>query len=171
MDKKILDLTAKINSIETILLEISEKINTIELLILDKYKPKMPITFSANCNFYDTSFVLFCLKQHSLNGDIMLLKKIFIDDITDSSLYPIKIINGKIKYWMNNKYNDELNTYVRDVLYNTLFTLYTMVNTACILDNMDDIFPHNHYITSLDTPANKTSIYKKFITYLYNETI
>jgi len=78
----------------------------------------------------DQEFVKTCLLMNSINGDIRLFKKMYIDDIP-KEYYPIRHIKKKFQYWINNHMEDDHTNgkYIKDVIIKNIETCYLKINT------------------------------------------
>ncbi|MEK7098113.1 MAG: hypothetical protein AAB906_04670 [Patescibacteria group bacterium] len=176
MDKKVKDLNDRVVILEQNISNILDILTDIRNILsnpescFNSMPIKTPKVFGRMIEFYDTDFILYCLKQKHMTSDLLLLKKIYFDNI-DPSLLSLKHIGRKYKYWMNDKFNDDDGTYIKDTIYNNIYTLYTMVNTSSFLENIDDIVPNSNYIISMDTATYKNTLYKKFIAYIPYEPL
>jgi hypothetical protein len=78
----------------------------------------------------DNDFISKCLHMCSINGDIKLFKKIYIDN-TPKEYYPIRNIKKTYQYWNNNHMNDDDSngTYIKNTILKNIERAYLRINT------------------------------------------
>jgi hypothetical protein len=77
----------------------------------------------------EESFVKNCLNQTTLQGDIKLFKKMYIDNVP-KQYYPIRHIKKKFQYWFDGHMNDDHSsgTYIVNITIQNIQKLYSHLN-------------------------------------------
>ena len=183
MNKDINDLKKKIknqnknNIKETIDNQILEKKNSNDDIknIESNINENIPLVKSNSFNNYielkkqkfdlDSNFVKKCLESHSINSDLKIFKKIYIDNIPNSC-YSIRHISGNYQYWLNNKMNldDENGTYIKDTIINNITNIYLEANIFDNYKDEADLFIKNQeYILNMSKDKYKEKIFKNIL--------
>lgn len=113
----------------------------------------------------DSNFVKKCLESHSINSDLKIFKKIYIDTIPNSC-YSIRHISGNYQYWLNNKMNldDENGTYIKDTIINNISNIYLEENIFDNYKDETDLFIKNQeYILNMSKDKYKEKIFKNIL--------
>lgn len=113
----------------------------------------------------DPDFIKECLSMCSLEGDVKLFKKMYIDDV-EKTQYPIRHIKKKYQYWLNDKMNDDDSngTYIRNTIIKNIEQCYLSVNIYIDNDTeMDDFIKNQEYITKLSEQKYKEQFLKKIV--------
>jgi hypothetical protein len=78
----------------------------------------------------DNDFIAKCLHTCSINGDVKLFKKIYIDNIP-KEYYPIRNIKKTYQYWNNDHMNDDDSngTYIKNTILKNIERAYLRINT------------------------------------------
>ena len=150
---------------------IEEENKTIDSNIIDD----IPLTKCNSFNNYielkkqkfdlDSNFVKKCLESHSINSDLKIFKKIYIDNIPNSC-YSIRHISGNYQYWLNNKMNldDENGTYIKDTIINNISNIYLEENIFDNYKEETDLFIKNQeYILNMSKDKYKEKIFKNIL--------
>ena len=183
MNKDINDLKKKIknqnkNTIkETIDNQILKKKNSNDEIknIESNINENIPLVKSNSFNNYielkkqkfdlDSNFVKKCLESHSINSDLKIFKKIYIDNIPNSC-YSIRHISGNYQYWLNNKMNldDENGNYIKDTIINNISNIYLEANIFDNYKDEADLFIKNQeYILNMSKDKYKEKIFKNIL--------
>ena len=103
------------------------------------------------CIDIDEEYIKDCLSSASLEGDILLFKKIYIDNIP-KEYYPIRNIKKKYQYWLNNHMNDDdkNGTYIKETIIKNIEQCYLKVNTIDNYENIDIFIKNQDHIKKLD---------------------
>jgi len=99
----------------------------------------------------DQEFVKSCLLMNSINGDIRLFKRMYIDDVS-KEYYPIRHIKKKFQYWINNHMEDDHTNgkYIKDVIIKNIETCYLKVNMYDnFLDNIEQFMKNQEHIDNI----------------------
>ena len=92
----------------------------------------------------DDEFIKSCLLMNSMNGDIRLFKKMYIDNVS-KEYYPIRHIKKKFQYWINDHMEDD-NTngkYIKDTIIQNIEICYLKINTYENFGNNSEQFMKN----------------------------
>ena len=114
----------------------------------------------------DINFIKQCLHQNSIDGEIELFKKIYIDNIT-KEYYPIRHIKKKYQYWKDEKMNDDDSngTYIKNTIINNIEQSYFSINTIEEYNNdIDQFIKNQEYISKLSEQKYKDKFFLKIIT-------
>jgi hypothetical protein len=113
----------------------------------------------------DPDFIKECLSTCSLEGDVKLFKKMYIDDV-EKTQYPIRHIKKKYQYWLNDKMNDDDSngTYIKNTVIKNIEQCYLSVNIYIDNDTeIDDFIKNQEYITKLSEQKYKELFLKKIV--------
>jgi hypothetical protein len=113
----------------------------------------------------DINFIKNCLHQNSIDGEIELFKKIYIDNIS-KEFYPIRHIKKKYQYWKDNKMNDDdtNGTYIKNTIINNIEQSYFSVNTIEEYSNdIEQFIKNQEYIIKLNEQKYKDKFFSKII--------
>jgi len=111
------------------------------------------------------SFVKQCLDLCSINGDIKIFKKIYIDNIP-KEFYPIRHIKKKLQYWLNgHMIDDDLSgTYIKNTIIKNIEDCYLSINTyENYENNSEQFFKNQEHINKLSEDKYKDSLLNKII--------
>ena len=92
----------------------------------------------------DEEFIKSCLLMNSINGDIRLFKRMYIDNVS-KEYYPIRHIKKKFQYWTNDHMEDD-NTngkYIKDTIIQNIEMCYLKINTYDNFGNNSEQFMKN----------------------------
>ena len=131
-----------------------------DFLELNDYKNVKREYFNLN-----ESFIKECLDLCSINGDIKIFKKIYIDNIP-KEFYPIRHIKKKLQYWLNgHMIDDDLNgTYIKNTIIKNIEDCYLSINTyENYQNNNDQFFKNQEHINKLSEDKYKDSLLNKII--------
>ena len=113
----------------------------------------------------DTNFIKNCLHQNSIDGEIELFKKIYIDNIT-KEFYPIRHIKKKYQYWNDDKMNDDDSngTYIKNTIINNIEKSYFSINIIEEYNNdIDQFIKNQEYISKLNEQKYRDKFFTKII--------
>ena len=113
----------------------------------------------------DIDFVKKCLNMNNINGDIMLFKKLYIDDIP-KEYYPIRHIKKKFQYWCDGHMNDDDNngTYIKNTIIKNIEQCYLRINNDDNYGNDIEQFLRNQeHINKLMEQKYKDKILVKVV--------
>jgi hypothetical protein len=111
-------------------------------------------------------FIKSCLLMNSINGDIRLFKRMYIDNVS-KEYYPIRHIKKKFQYWINEHMEDD-NTngkYIKDTIIQNIERCYLKINTYENFGNNSEQFMKNQeHIDNITEQKYKD----KFLTQIIN---
>lgn len=113
----------------------------------------------------DEEFVKSCLDMNNIDGDLMLFKKMYIDDIP-KEYYPIRHIKKKLQYWLNNHMNDDDSngTYIKNTIIKNIENAYLGVNNYDkYINDIDQFMKNQEYISKLNVQKNKDKFLTKIV--------
>ena len=113
----------------------------------------------------DPDFIKECLSACSLEADIKLFKKMYIDDV-DKTQYPIRHMKKKYQYWLDDKMNDDdsSGTYIKNTVIKNIEQCYLSVNIYIDNDmDIDDFIKNQEYISKLSEQKYKDQFLKKIV--------
>jgi hypothetical protein len=160
---KIVNLTDKnitLNSNQDLQKTFSEEITESDNLLSLNYKD-----FKSESFILDTNFVKKCLDMNNINGDIILFKRLYIDDIP-KEYYPIRHIKKKFQYWRDGHMNDDDNsgTYIKNTIIKNIEQCYLRINNDDNYGNDIEQFLRNQeHINKLTEQKYKDKILSKVI--------
>jgi hypothetical protein len=158
---KIINLTEKnINNNEDLEKTFSEEIIESNNLLSLNYKD-----FRCESFILDTQFVKKCLDMNNINGDIILFKRLYIDDVPKEH-YPIRHIKKKFQYWCDGHMNDDDNsgTYIKNTIIKNIEQCYLRINNDDNYGNDIEQFLRNQeHINKLTEQKYKDKILSKVI--------
>jgi hypothetical protein len=156
---KIVNLTEK-NISKDLQKTFSEEIMESDNLLSLNYKD-----FKCESFILDTEFVKKCLDMNNINGDILLFKRLYIDDIP-KEYYPIRHIKKKFQYWYDGHMNDDDNsgTYIKNTIIKNIEQCYLRINNDDNYGNDIEQFLRNQeHINKLTEQKYKDKILSKVI--------
>jgi hypothetical protein len=164
------DLSKKIINLENIINKISENSSNKshlhkleETKIEKKEKDKTSIKELKIEDFdIDNSFIKECIDMTNINGDILLFKKMYIDNV-DKEYYPIRHIKKKLQYWKNNCMNDDNNgVYIKNIIIKNIEQCYFKINIyENYTDNIDQFIKNQEYLNQLTIQEKKAYLIAK----------
>jgi hypothetical protein len=137
-----------------------EKIENSNNLLINSYKDLKREMFDL-----DESFVKECLNLCSLQGDLKIFKKMYIDNVS-KEFYPIRHIKKKLQYWLDNHMNDDdvNGNYVKNTIIKNIEDCYLVINTFDNYENNIDQFLRNQdHINKLSEEKYKEKLLNKII--------
>lgn len=114
---------------------------------------------------FDELFIKDCLNLCSLQGDLKIFKKMYIDGIS-KEFYPIRHIKKKIQYWLDNHMNDDdvNGTYVKNIIIKNIENCYLAINTFDNYENnIDQLLKNQEHINKLSEEKYKDKLLNKII--------
>lgn len=161
---------------ELINIEENNDLNELNNIVKNKLNQEIPIIkVNSFSNFYidikkeklelDNSFIKKCLESHTINADLKIFKKIYIEDIPNSC-YSIRTIKGNYQYWLNNKMNDddENGTYIKDIIIHNISNAYLEANNFDHYLQDNDLFIKNQeYILDMNKQKYKDKIFNNIL--------
>ena len=113
----------------------------------------------------DENFVKQCLNSGSIEADIKIFKKIYIDNIS-KECYSIRHIRKKFQYWYNGSMKDDDSncTYIKNTIIQNIEDCYLNVNKYESYENDIDQFINNQeYINKMSEQKYKEKLFLKII--------
>ena len=113
----------------------------------------------------DEDFVRSCLNSGSIEGDIKIFKKIYINNIS-KEYYPIKNTKKKIQYWYNGhmKDDDANCTYIKNTIVQNIEDCYLNVNKYdSYQDDIDQFINNQEYINKMSEQKYKEKMLLKIM--------
>ena len=161
---------------EFINIEENNNLNELNNIEKNKLNQEIPIIkVNSFSNFYidikkeklelDNSFIKKCLESHTINADLKIFKKIYIEDIPNSC-YSIRTIKGNYQYWLNNKMNDddENGTYIKDIIIHNISNAYLEANNFDHYLQDNDLFIKNQeYILDMNKQKYKDKLFNNIL--------
>jgi hypothetical protein len=114
---------------------------------------------------FDELFIKDCLNLCSLQGDLKIFKKMYIDGVS-KEFYPIRHIKKKIQYWLDNHMNDDdvNGTYVKNIIIKNIEDCYLAINTFDNYENnVDQLLKNQEHINKLSEEKYKDKLLNKII--------
>ena len=110
-------------------------------------------------------FIKSCLLMNSVNGDIRLFKRMYIDNVS-KEYYPIRHIKKKFQYWINDHMEDD-NTngkYIKDTIIQNIERCYLKINTYENFGNNSEQFMKNQeHIDNITEQKYKDKFFTQII--------
>ncbi len=137
------------------------------------YNKKMEEDISKNFNYsfkeirsekfdsIDNNFIKNCLNLNSIEGEILLFKKMYIDGVP-KEYYPIRHIKKKFQYWFEGHMKDDNGTYLIDTIIKNIEQLYFKINIDYD-ENPDQLITNQEYIFTLSEQKYKDKFIAKMI--------
>jgi len=161
---------------ELINIEENNNLNELNNIEKNKLNQEIPIIkVNSFSNFYidikkeklelDNSFIKKCLESHTINADLKIFKKIYIEEIPNSC-YSIRTIKGNYQYWLNNKMNDddENGTYIKDIIIHNISNAYLEANNFDHYLQDNDLFIKNQeYILDMNKQKYKDKLFNNIL--------
>lgn len=164
---KLINIENKIQYLENIILknnlnELTEQTDISELSELTEQTDQTDQTNIAHKELkhelfeLDRTFIKDCLNMYSIQGDVKLFKKMYIDNIPKECL-AIKYTKRKYQYWLNNCLISDTNgNYIKNIIIKNIEQCYTSINIYDeYTDNMDLFIKNQDYITKLSDDKYK----------------
>ncbi len=114
----------------------------------------------------DNNFIKNCLNLNSIEGEILLFKKMYIDGIP-KEYYPIRHIKKKFQYWFEGHMKDDNGTYLIDTIIKNIEQLYFKINIDYD-ENPDQLIKNQEYIFTLSEQKYKDKFLTKIINIIDN---
>ena len=114
---------------------------------------------------FDELFIKDCLNLCSLQGDLKIFKKMYIDGVS-KEFYPIRHIKKKIQYWLDDHMNDDdaNGTYVKNIIIKNIEDCYLAINTFDNYENnVDQFLKNQEHINKLSEEKYKDKLLNKII--------
>jgi ribosomal protein L30E len=114
---------------------------------------------------FDELFIKDCLNLCSLQGDLKIFKKMYIDGVS-KEFYPIRHIKKKLQYWLDNHMNDDdaNGTYVKHIIIKNIEDCYLAINTFDnYKNNVDQLLKNQEHINKLSEEKYKDKLLNKII--------
>jgi hypothetical protein len=115
--------------------------------------------------YFDFDFLKKCLHSTSINSDLKIFKKIYIDDIP-CGYYSIRNIKKKYQYWLNGiMYDDDDNgTYIKNTITSNIYNCYLKINNYDnYADDLDQFIKNQEYILTLNDQKYKDKLFNHII--------
>ncbi len=138
----------------------NEKIEEPKIILINSYKDLKREMFNL-----DESFIKECLNLCSLQGDLKIFKKMYIDGVS-KEFYPIRHIKKKIQYWLDNHMNDDdvNGSYVKNTIIKNIEDCYLAFNTFDNYENnVDQFLKNQEHINKLNEEKYKDKFLNKII--------
>ena len=113
----------------------------------------------------DFDFVQKCLHGQSMQNDLKIFKKIYIDNIP-CGYYSIRNIKKKYQYWLNGTMNndDDHGTYIKDTISSNIYNCYLKINNYDnYADDIDQFVKNQEYILNLNEQKYKDKLFAQII--------
>lgn len=113
----------------------------------------------------DNIFVKECLDKCSIDSDIKIFKKIYIENVS-KELYPIKYKRKKIYYWYNEQMieDDSNYTYIKNSVIKNIEDCYLNINKyECYEDNIEQFINNQDHINKMSEIKYKEKFIEKII--------
>jgi hypothetical protein len=116
---------------------------------------------------FDDNFVKDCLNYCNYHGDLLLFKKMYIDNV-EKEHYPIRHIKKRFQYWLNGSMNDDdkNGTYIRETIIKNIELLYLKVNECDSYSDMDIFLKNQEHINKLSELKYKESFLIKICNFI-----
>ena len=148
------------NELKIVKEKISEKTEKENIYLINDYKDLKRELFN-----FDELFIKDCLNLCSLQGDLKIFNKMYIDGIS-KEFYPIRHIKKKIQYWLDNHMNDDdvNGTYVKTIIIKNIEDCYLAINTFDNYENnVDQLLKNQEHINKLSEEKYKDKLLNKII--------
>jgi hypothetical protein len=140
----------------------TDKIYNIEIKKHNSTKKNKNIYKDIKKEIYniDKDFIKECLHLCSIEGDIKLFKKIYIDNVP-KECYPIRNYKKNVQYWNDGKMNEDINgNYIKNIIIENIENCYLSINNYQNYENdIDQLLKNQEYISKL----NETRYKDKFL--------
>ena len=113
----------------------------------------------------DFDFVQKCLHGQSMQNDLKIFKKIYIDNIP-CGYYSIRNIKKKYQYWLSGTMNndDDHGTYIKDTISSNIYNCYLKINNYDnYADDIDQFVKNQEYILNLNEQKYKDKLFAQII--------
>ncbi len=114
----------------------------------------------------DNNFIKNCLNLNSIEGEILLFKKMYIDGVP-KEYYPIRHIKKKFQYWFEGHMKDDNGTYLIDTIIKNIEQLYFKINIDYD-ENPEQLIKNQEYIFTLSEQKYKDKFLTKIINIIDN---
>ena len=148
------------NELKIVKEKISEKKEKDIIYLINNYKDLKRELFNFN-----ELFIKDCLNLCSLQGDLKIFKKMYIDGVS-KEFYPIRHIKKKIQYWLDDHMNDDdaNGTYVKNIIIKNIEDCYLAINTFDNYENnVDQLLKNQEHINKLSEEKYKDKLLNKII--------
>ena len=158
---KLVNIENKIQYLENIILknnlnELTEQTDISELSEITELTDLTHKELRNELFDLDKTFIKDCLNMYSIQGDVKLFKKMYIDNIP-KECYAIKYTKRKYQYWLNNcLINDISGNHIKNIVIKNIEQCYTSINIYDeYTDNIDIFLKNQDYITKLSDDKYK----------------
>jgi hypothetical protein len=113
----------------------------------------------------DEDFVRTCLNLGSIEGDIKIFKKVYIDNIS-KEYYPIRHTKKKFQYWYNGHMKDDDSNcnYIKNTIVQNIEDCYLNVNKYdSYQDDIDQFINNQEHINKMSEQKYKEKILSKIM--------
>jgi len=113
----------------------------------------------------DEDFVKSCLNSGSIEGDIKIFKKVYINNL-EKEQYPIRYTRKKFQYWYNGSMKDDDSncTYIKNTIVQNIEDCYLNVNKyESYQDDIDQFINNQEYINKMSEQKYKERFLLKII--------
>jgi hypothetical protein len=113
----------------------------------------------------DFDFIQKCLHGQSMQNDLKIFKKIYIDNVP-CGYYSIRNIKKKYQYWLNGTMNndDDHGTYIKDTLSSNIYNCYLKINNYDnYAEDIDQFVKNQEYILNLNEQKYKDKLFAQII--------
>ena len=121
----------------------------------------------------DFDFIQKCLHGQSMQNDLKIFKKIYIDNIP-CGYYSIRNIKKKYQYWLNGTMNndDDHGTYIKDTISSNIYNCYLKINNYDnYAEDIDQFVKNQEYILNLNEQKYKDKLFAQIIKIIQIGTI
>lgn len=149
----------KLDIIINMLNRIDERISILETKVNSGNANSNIIEVKSQTFKLDEKFIIDCLEETSVNGDIKIIKKCYFDNIP-INLYPIRC-KKNLEYWHENEWKSD-SKYLAETLIQNLKSCYVSVNLfSNYQDNLDQFIKNQSYVlTELNSEKYKEKLLK-----------
>ena len=154
LDKELLLNTKNLKS--TSLNDIIKELQNQELLYKD---------LKVEAYNLDPSFIQDCLHKQSIQSDLKIFKKVYIENIP-CGYYSIRNIKKKYQYWLNGIMNDDDDngTYIKDTISKNIYNCYLNINNYDNYnEDIDQFVKNQEYILNLNEQKYKDKLFSQII--------
>lgn len=113
----------------------------------------------------DFNFVQKSLHGQSMQNDLKIFKKLYIDNIP-CGYYSIRNIKKKYQYWLNGTMNndDDNGSYIKDTISTNIYNCYLKINNYDnYAEDIDQFVKNQEYILNLNEQKYKDKLFAQII--------